>query len=83
VGVWLRRCGRAEAPAALATVISAVLLITEIVSMHDLDRIVYRRWGPALLIGWLWVAAALAAAGAAACRGLSSRSVGQPNPIDS
>lgn len=56
-----------------ATAISGGLFATEIISLHDVDAILYYTVGPALLIGWLWLGLALITCLAATSSGLRMR----------
>lgn len=53
------------------------LFAAEIVSLHQIDAVMYRRIGPVMLIGWLWLAcgvcAAIVAVGARPARKRRSR----------
>lgn len=48
------------------TSIGTALFVVEAISLHDLDRILYRPVGIALLIAWVWLGLALAIGSAAA-----------------
>lgn len=40
----------------IATGVALLLFAVETISLHALDRLLYRPAGPVLVIGWLWVA---------------------------
>lgn len=56
-----------------ATAISGGLFAAEIISLHDMDAILYQKVGPALLIGWLWLGLALITGLAATYSGVRMR----------
>jgi hypothetical protein len=41
--------------ALICTGISGGLFVVEIISLHQMDRVLYQQLGPILLIGWLWL----------------------------
>lgn len=47
--------------AILLSIFSVFLFSSEIISLHQLDAIIYKSAGPILLIGWLWVFCTLVA----------------------
>jgi hypothetical protein len=56
------RCTVCEGSARIAltaTTISGGLFVAEVISLHDMDAILYQTVGPTLLIGWLWLGLAL------------------------
>jgi hypothetical protein len=44
----------------LATMLSLVLFLTETISLHGLDAVLYRPLGPIAVLGWLWILLGLA-----------------------
>jgi hypothetical protein len=49
--------GAARLAASMTVVISALFAI-EMISLHELDAVLYRPIGPLLMIGWVWIAGA-------------------------
>ncbi|MBJ6122756.1 hypothetical protein [Sphingomonas mollis] len=49
-------------PARIVALVAAGLFAAEIVSLHQVDAVMYRRIGPVMLIGWLWLACGVVAA---------------------
>jgi hypothetical protein len=86
----LRACRsqRAAAPAVLASGVVGALFALELISLHAIDALLYRRIGPLMLIALLWAACAAvvvraglrAAAAAAASGGAATASRGASAP---
>lgn len=70
---WTVRKG-SERIALTASVISGGIFAAEIISLHDVDAVLYRTVGRALLIGWLWLGLALITGLAATYSGFRMRS---------
>lgn len=56
---WLGGHGHRVLAAAFISAVTAALFLSEAVSLHDWDAMVYRAEGPVMLIAWGWLAAAL------------------------
>ena len=67
-------------PVRLAAVIAlwvACLFLAEVISLHQIDALMYQKLGPIMVIGWLWLALGLFAASVA----VAARRRSLPRPV--